>query len=170
MAKILILAPSGFGKSTSIGKIPELNMEGLDPKQTYIISATSKPLPFKGSNTVYPITTFDKLTEGRRIITNDGELIGKIITTLAKSPIKNIVLDDSNYVMQDQYMANAKKKGFDVFKDIGYSMNVIFSAAESLRDDQNFIMMAHYEEYKSSNGEQISYRFKTVGKMVGLCA
>ena len=84
---------------------------------------------------------------------------------LSQSPMKNVVLDDANYVMQDYYMANAKKKGYDVFKEVGVMMNAIFSAAEEL-GDKNFIMMAHYEEYRNSTEDTISYRFKTVGKMV----
>ena len=49
MAKIMILAKSGFGKSTSIGEIPELGIKGLDPKATFLISAVNKPLPFRGA-------------------------------------------------------------------------------------------------------------------------
>lgn len=41
--KALILAKSGFGKSTSIGEIPELGLKGLDPKVTYLISCVNKP-------------------------------------------------------------------------------------------------------------------------------
>lgn len=68
--------------------------------------------------------------------------------------------------MQDYYMANSLKKGYETFKEIGKFMDDVFSAAETLRPDQHFIMMAHYEEYKDSNNDTISYRFKTVGKMV----
>lgn len=166
MAKILILGQSGFGKSTSIGAIDEFGHIGLNPKETYIISATSKPLPFKGQSTLYKVTTPDKIQEGNRIITHDGNIIGQILIALSKSPYKNIVLDDSNYIMQDYYMANSLKKGYETFKEIGKFMDDVFSAAESLRPDQHFIMMAHYEEYKDSNNDTISYRFKTVGKMV----
>ena len=49
MPKVLVLAPSGFGKSTSLGQIPELGIKGLNPEETFLISVTSKPLPFKGS-------------------------------------------------------------------------------------------------------------------------
>jgi hypothetical protein len=66
--------------------------------------------------------------------------------------------------MQDYYMSNALKKGYDVFKEIGSFMNAIFSVMESSYT-VNFFMMAHYEEYKDSNEDTISYRFKTVGKM-----
>jgi len=44
MPKVLVLAPSGFGKSTSIGNIPELEIQGLDPAFTYILSVTANPL------------------------------------------------------------------------------------------------------------------------------
>ena len=166
MAKILVLAASGFGKSSSIAKIDEFGHIGLDPKETYMITATSKPLPFKGQSSLYKITTIDKLNEGNRVITNNGSDIGRIIRGLSKSPYKNIVLDDSNYIMQDYYMENSLKKGYDTFKEIGKFMDDVFSAAESLRPDQNFIMMAHFEEFKDSSSDTLSYRFKTVGKMV----
>ena len=71
--KALVLAKSGFGKSTSIGEIPELGIMGLDPKETYLISCVNKPLPFKGAGSKYKITTSTKITEGNRIITNDSK-------------------------------------------------------------------------------------------------
>lgn len=170
MAKILLLAQSGFGKSTSIGNIPELNIQGLNPKETFIITATSKPLPFKGSNKMYPICNPAKppsKENGNRFITNNGEAISKVINFIGenRSEITNIVIDDANYVMQDYYMANAKKKGYDVFKEIGIHMDNIFTAMETY-PNINFIMMAHHEEYRDSSADTISYRFKTVGKMV----
>ena len=113
MSKILILAKSGFGKSTSIGEIPELGIKGLDPKTTYLISCVNKPLPFRGANKKFVITTPDNPTGGNRVITNDAEIIAKIINMLVKSPYKNIVLDDMNYISQDYYMKNALKGGWD---------------------------------------------------------
>jgi hypothetical protein len=166
MAKVLVLATSGFGKTTSIGQIPELGLVGLNPEETFIISATSKPLPFKGSQKNYPS---GKPNEPgvRRYISNNGEQIGAAIKYILENHkhVKNIVLDDSNYVMQDYYMANALKKGYDAFKEIGVFMDRIFSAMEQ-SGDVNFFMLAHYEEFKDSSADTVSYRFKTVGKMV----
>ena len=111
--KALILAKSGFGKSTSIGEIPELGIKGLDPKETYLISCVNKPLPFRGAAGKYKITTSAKIAEGNRIITNDAKEVASIIEMLANSPFKNIVLDDMNYISQDFYMKNALKGGWD---------------------------------------------------------
>lgn len=166
MSKILVLAASGFGKTTSIGHIPELNIQGLDPKTTFIISATSKPLPFKGSSKMFPI---GKPTEAdaKRYVSNKGEQVAKAITHIInnRKEIKNIVFDDANYVMQDYYMANALKGGWDVPKKIGHDMGLIFDAMET-SPDINFFMLAHFEEYRDSTQDTLSYRMKTTGKMV----
>ena len=53
MAKTLILAESGFGKSTSIGPVPDLQIEGLNPKETFLITCTSKGLAMPGWKKFY---------------------------------------------------------------------------------------------------------------------
>ncbi len=166
MAKILILAKSGFGKTTSIGEIPELGLKGLDPKTTYLISCVNKPLPFRGANKKYVITTFEQINKGNRIITNDAGTVAKTLDMLANSPYKNIVLDDMNYISQDYYMKNALKGGWDCPKKIGYNMGLVFDAINNIPEDKNVICLAHYEEYKDKNGDSISYKYKSTGNMV----
>lgn len=168
MAKILILAKSGFGKTTSIGSIPELDIKGLNPKETFIISCVNKPLPFRGGKSLYKITTTANIAQGNRIITNDAKEIANIIHILAnpKSPFVNIVLDDMNYPSQDFYMKNALKGGWDTPKQIGYNMGLIFDAINEVPEDKNIICLAHYEEYKDKNGDSISYKYKSTGNMV----
>lgn len=166
MSKVLILAKSGFGKSTSIGEIPELGLKGLDPKTTYLISCVNKPLPFRGANKKFVVTTPNNPTGGNRVITNDAEVVAKIINMLAKSPYKNIVLDDMNYMAQDYYMKNALKGGWDTPKKIGYNTGLVFDAINTVPEDKNIICLAHYEEYKDKNGDSISYRYKSTGNMV----
>ena len=168
MAKILVLAKSGFGKSTSIGAIPELGLKGLDPKTTFLISCVNKPLPFRGAKKNYITTTIDRLAEGNRIITTDAETVAKVITMLSspKAPFKNIVLDDMNYLAQDYYMENALKGGWETPKKIGYNTSLVFKAINAIPEDKNMICLAHYEEYKDKNGDSISYKYKTTGNMV----
>jgi hypothetical protein len=168
MSKILILARSGFGKSTSIGEIPELGLKGLDPKTTYLISCVNKPLPFRGANKKFVVTTPDKIADGNRIITNDAEVVARVITMLAdpNAPFKNIVLDDMNYMAQDYYMKNALKGGWDTPKKIGYNTGLVFDAINAVPEDKNIICLAHYEEYKDKNGDSLSFKYKSTGNMV----
>ena len=169
MSRIMVLAPTGFGKTTSIGHIPEIGIKGLDPSNTFVITATTKPLPFKGSGKSYKIIDIASpptKENGNRLASNDGHLIAKTISYISNNrpDIKNLVIDDTNYVMQDYYMANALRKGYGVFQEIGAFMNAIFKAIEESQTKHIF-MLAHYEEFKDSNSDTMSYRFKTVGKM-----
>ena len=164
--KALILAKSGFGKSTSIGEIPELGIEGLNPSETYLISCVNKPLPFRNAASKFKITTLDKMNQGNRIIVSTAEEVAAAIEMLIPSPFRNIVLDDMNYISQDYYMKNALKGGWDTPKKIGYGMGLIFDAINKVPENKNMICLAHFEEYKDKNGDSISYRYKSTGNMV----
>lgn len=166
MSRILVLAKSGFGKTFSMGKIEELNHEGLDPKQTYIISVTSKPLTFPKSKELYKVAEKNKIATGNRYISNNAEEVATTIEHLLSSPYKNIVVDDFNYLMQDYYMDNALKGGWDCPKKIGYFMGKIFSAIEKYENsDKNIIILAHGEEVPQQDGRTY-IKMKTTGKMI----
>jgi len=90
---------TGSGKSTSL--------KNLDPKATYIINTLNKPLPFKGSKSLYN-------AENRNIKETDNysELLGlmKGINEEAKH-IKNLILDDIGFIMTTELFARAKETG-----------------------------------------------------------
>ena len=146
--------------------MPELNHIGLDPKTTYIISITSKPLTFPESSKTYIVAEENKFHTGNRYITNNPEEIAKIVKLLKTSPYTTIVIDDFNYLMQDYYMANALKGGWDTLKKMGYFMGLIFEAIESYKDvDKHIIVLAHGEDVLQPDN-RIYIKMKTVGKMV----
>ena len=171
MAKILVLAKSGFGKTTSWAGREKLGIKGLDPKETYVIQCIGRGV----SNPSYklcPSNEVKDIAKGNRIQVDNitgldrFKRVAEFIELLKKSPFKNIVIDDFNYLAQDYYMANAMKGGWDCPKQIGYGMGLIFDSFKGLPEDKNIICCAHYEEYKDKNGDSISYKFKTTGKMV----
>lgn len=166
MSRILILAKSGFGKTFSIGAVPELGHVGLNPAETYVISVTSKPLTFPKAASVYKVAQPSKPETGNRYISNNPEEIASLLDMLRVSKFKNIVLDDFNYLMQDYYMQNALKQGWDTPKKIGYFMGKIFDSIEKYGDtDKNIIVLAHGEEVPQSDG-RVYLKLKTTGKMV----
>lgn len=169
----MVLAESGFGKTTSIGKNDKLGIKGLNPKETLIIQPTSKGLPFPGNKINYT-----KLSKGP-----NGEIIGNILfnkdTTktlafvqmiMAKRPeIKNFVFDDFNFYMQDFYMKeskNTKKNVFKTFEEIGGQTSDFFDIFDMIdASGKNVIVFAHTEIYEDID-ERPKYKIKTVGKMV----
>ena len=171
MAKILVLAKSGFGKTTSYCGREKLGIQGLDPKETYVIQCIGRAIP----NRNYTLTKSPEIKDlatGNRVqvdvITGQERFkrVADIINALKNSPYKNIVIDDFNYLSQDYYMANAMKGGWDTPKQIGYGMGLIFDAFRGFPEDKNIICLAHYEEYNDKNGDSLSYRFKSIGNMV----
>lgn len=185
MAKILVLAKSGFGKTTSYSGREKYGIKGLDPKETYVIQCVGRGVPNPEYKLVTGTLELEKTKEGYKF-KNAGVLatgnriqvdvftgldrfivVGLIVDILKRAKqFRNIVIDDFNYLSQDYYMANAMKGGWDTPKQIGYGMGLVFDAFKGLPENKNIICCAHYEEYKDKNGESISYKFKTTGKMV----
>jgi len=165
MSKILVLADSGFGKSTSLGKIKGLSIGGLDPEKTLIIACSDRDLPFPGWSLKYKkITTSNT---GNYISTNDPNVICKTIDYFLKNrpEIENYVIDDFNFVMQDYYLDHAKTKGYVTFQTIGYDLGQIFKRFGYIhRRGFNCIVLAHPESYEENGVTK--YKMKTVGNMV----
>ena len=170
MCKILVLAKSGFGKTTSWAGREKLGIKGLDPKETYVIQCIGRGVP-NPEYKLCPSTEIKDMAKGNRVNVEilSGlerfQKVAELLDVLKKSPFVNIVIEDFNYLMQDYYMANAMKGGWQTPKDIGYGMGLVFDSFRGFPENKNLILLAHYEEYKDKNGDSISYRFKSIGSM-----
>ena len=169
--RILVLARSGFGKTTSYCGREKLGIKGLNPKETYVIQCISRGVPNKefkltASNEIKDLNTGNRVQVDTITGLDRFKRVADIIATLAHSPYKNIVIDDLNLLAQDFYMANAMKGGWDTPKTMGYGMGLVFNAMKQIPENKNVICCAHYEEFKDKNGDSISYKFKTTGKMI----
>jgi hypothetical protein len=164
MAKIMVIAESGFGKSTSICPSEELGIKGLDPNTTFVINVSSKDLPARGWKKLYKHIQGKDLSSGNYVETNNGLDIAGLITILneKKPEITTLVIDDFQYIMADYYMDKAKTAGFDKFSDIGYFIGQIFKAIQKFKG--NVIVLTHPEEVQSNFGT--TYKAKTAGKMI----
>ena len=147
---ILILGESGTGKSTSI--------RNLNPKETYLLCCVEKELPFRAWRKNY----IEK--EGGNFAINDNaSAICKLINNISvhRQDIKNLIIDDFQYVMSNEYMRRAKEGGFGKFNDIGLYVFNIINEAVSSRQDLNILFLSH--SCKDKDG--IS-KLKTVGNII----
>lgn len=154
---IAVVGQSGSGKSSSI--------RTLNPAETFIINVASKPLPFKGWRSKY--TTWNKANpNGNFISTSDVALIGNILGYInTKRPeIKNVVIDDGQYLMAFEFMDRASEKGFQKFNDLAQKFYSVLKAGIGMRDDLNVIMTCHSENAGTSDVPQM--KIKTLGKML----
>lgn len=152
---IALVGASGSGKSSSI--------RTLNPEETFIINVASKPLPFKGWRSKYTIWNKDN-PNGNFINTSDVSVINKILTYIdSKRPeIKNVIIDDAQFLMAFEYMDRAAEKGFQKFSDIAQKFYSVLKSGINMRDDLNIIMTCHSENIGSA--EEPQFKIKTLGK------
>lgn len=148
-----IVGATGTGKSTSI--------KHLNPKETYIINTAKKELPFKGSDKLYNAENknykeVDEITEITRLL--------KTISEKA-THIKNIVIEDSNYMMAFRMADKATEVGYTKFTVMAKDMVDLFRETRKLRDDLKIFYFSHPEVIEDG-GEIVGYKMKTSGKML----
>ena len=170
MCKILVLAPSGFGKTTSWAGREKLGIRGLDPKETYAIQCIGRGVP-NPNYKLCPSSEIKDIAKGNRVQVDSVtgldrfKRVADFLVQLKASPYKNIVIDDFNFLMQDYYMNNAMKGGWAVPKEIGFGMGLIFDAMKGYPEDKHIYVCAHYEKTNDNDGT-VTYQMKTTGKMV----
>jgi energy-coupling factor transporter ATP-binding protein EcfA2 len=148
-----IVGPTGTGKSTSI--------KHLNPEETYIINVAKKELPFKGSEKLY------NAEKKNYKEVDDANEISRLLKTISeKAPhIKNIIIEDSNYIMGFNIVAKATEVGFTKFSVMARDMVDLFRTARQLRDDITVFYLTHPETIEDG-GEIIGYKIKTAGKLI----
>ena len=148
-----IVGATGTGKSTSI--------KHLNPEETYIINVAKKELPFKGSEKLYN-------TEKKNYKeVDDANEITRLLRVISeKAPhVKNIVIEDSNYIMGFNMVAKATEVGYTKFSVMAKDMVDLFRTARMLRDDITVFYLTHPETIEDG-GEIIGYKIKTAGKLI----
>ena len=161
--KICVAGNSGSGKSTGIHENKTLNIKGLNPKETIIINVAGKGLPFKGWKNFY--TPF-KGTEGNYLISSNPVTIVKALELISekRKEIKNIVLDDWQYMLSFEFVNKALRKDWDKWSEMAkHVMDVIF-AADDVRENIDIFFLTHSEDVQM--GFNTIKKIKTVGKLL----
>lgn len=155
---VLIIAESGAGKSTSI--------ETLNPKETFIINVANKSLPFKGWKKKYTIWSKDN-PSGNMYDKSSPENIEACVKYVSeKRPeIKNIIIDDFQYMSSFEFFDKANEKGYEKFTQIGAHLARIARIPKDMRDDLIIFFLTHAEEATDMEGKR-KFKAKTIGKMV----
>jgi hypothetical protein len=155
---ILIIAESGAGKSTSI--------ETLNPKETFIVNVANKPLPFRGWKSKYTLWSKDNPSGNMYDKANPESIEACLKYVSEKRPeIKNIVIDDFQYMSSFEFFDKADEKGYEKFTKIGAHLARIARMPKDLREDLMIFFLTHAEEATDLEGKR-KFKAKTIGRMV----
>lgn len=154
MSKLFaVVGDTGSGKSSSI--------QSLDSKQSYIINVAGKELPFKGSSKLYNVENknYKELEDAKEVL--------NLLKTISEKAlhIKNVVIEDGNYLMGFNLVNKATEVGYTKFSLMAQDMKNLIQGAKKLRDDLTIIYFSHMEEVEDS-GEIVAYKMKTAGKLI----
>lgn len=136
---VLILGESGSGKSYSI--------KNMDADSVGIFAVEKGLLPFKN--------------KGFKVAKN--ATYGMIMGALQNPQLKRYVIDDSQYLMVNEFFDRAKDTGYQKYTDIGlHFRNLVHHINQNLADDV-IVYFLHHTELDSNTGK---VKAKTVGKML----
>lgn len=156
---IAIVGESGTGKSTSL--------RNLNPEETFIISTTGKPLPFRGWKKKYsPIKISADGISGNYFTSSKWDQILKILQIVDKKMphIKQVIVDDFQYVLSYEFVDRATEVGYTKFTELAQHAMEILRYAEKMRDDCKMIFLTHSENVGDAMNPK--YVIKTVGKLL----
>ena len=156
---IAIVGESGTGKSTSL--------RNLNPEETFIISTTGKPLPFRAWKKKYiPIKIEGKNVSGNYYVSSKWDQILKILQIIVKMMpnIKQVIIDDFQYVLSYEFVDRATEVGYTKFSELAQHAMEILRYSEKMREDCKMIFLTHSENV----GDNVNPKFviKTVGKLL----
>ena len=135
---VLILGQSGTGKSYS--------MKNFNEDEICLISVQKSLLPFRKKFTETVVT--DKYSE--------------IIKAMKATKKKVIVIDDTQYLMCNEFMRRATERGYDKFTEIAQNFwSLIVQEVNSLPSDVIVYLLCH-----TSTDENGVEKMKTIGKLV----
>lgn len=142
------------------------SLRNLNPKETFIISTTSKPFPWRGWKKQYTKFNPKDNPEGNWYQTSKSSQISSMIKYInLKMPhIKNVVVEDAQYTMAFEYMDRRTETGFQKFSDIGGDFTDLLRIADTMRDDTKLIFISHSEN--TGDAMNPHWTLKTVGKLV----
>lgn len=136
-----IYGQSGTGKSTSL--------RNFTNDDVAIINVSGKPLPFRSD-----LKTLDPMSTQK----DPYQIIAQWLPQI-KQP--SIVIDDSTYLMVDEFMRNALVKGYEKYNIMAKNFSDLIECARRLPADKVVYFMGHSEQMEDGREH-----YKTIGKML----
>ena len=135
----MILGESGSGKSYSI--------KNMNAENVGVFAVEKSLLPFRN--------------KGFKVAKN--ATYSMIMNALKNPQLKAYVIDDSQYLMVNEFFDRAKDTGYQKYTDIGlHFRNLVHHINQNLPDDV-VVYFLHHTEIDSNTGKT---KAKTVGKML----
>ena len=146
---VMIMGESGSGKTYSI--------KSLDPNDVGIFLCEKSRLPFRKSFPTYQV---------RNQVDDRGQVVrqAQIIFSILKQPRKKIyIIDDSQYLMVNEFFDRAGESGYGKFTEIGCHFRDLIHLVNSELPEDVIVYFLHHTDQDSSTGR---VKAKTIGRVL----
>ena len=150
---VLIIGESGSGKTYAI--------KNLDPDKVGIFLCEKSRLPFQKKFPAYKVRNIVRADENNNVQTIRQSLV--IQSALANPTKKIYIIDDSQYVMSNEFFDRAGEGGYQKFTDIGKNFRDLVHIVNDNLPDDVIVYFLHHTEVDSNSGKT---KAKTLGKML----
>lgn len=135
---VLVIGESGSGKTYSI--------RNFSPDEVGIFSVEKGRLPFKGDYKVKKNASYSDIMKA------------------VKNPsLKKYVIDDSQYLLVNEFFDRAKENGYQKYTDMALNFRNLIHDINRIAPDDVVFYFLHHTEYDSNSGKT---KAKTVGRMI----
>ena len=153
---VLIIGRSGSGKTFSIKGFKDT------PDKIGVLSVEKGRLPFKSDIKVVRIPNYQNNPEFKTTAQISAARYGYVQMAIRTAKSKTIVIDDSQYLMADEFFDRAKENGYQKFTDIALNFRNLIHYINELPDDEKIVYFLHHSETDQDGREKV----KTIGKML----
>lgn len=135
---VLVIGESGSGKTYSI--------RNFSPDEVGIFSVEKGRLPFKGDFKVKKNASYSD-----------------ILKAVKNPSLKKYVIDDSQYLLVNEFFDRAKETGYQKYTDMALNFRNLIHDINRIAPDDVVFYFLHHTEFDSNSGKT---KAKTVGRMI----
>lgn len=153
---VLIMGRSGAGKTYSL--------KYFSGDEVGVISVEKGRLPFKSDITVAklkPLFSNEDEEKTSYSTINRGKY-AYLELLIQKSKLNAMVVDDSQYMLANEFFDRAYEKGYDKYTQMGANFRGLVHFINELEDENKIVYFLHHTEVDSDGKEKA----KTIGKML----
>lgn len=153
---VLIIGRSGSGKTYSLKGFNDFT------DSIGVISVEKARLPFKSGIRVARIPKYEDSPNIQTAAQISQARYSFVERTIKTAKCKTIVIDDSQYLLADEFFDRAKENGYQKFTDIALNFRNLIHNINNMGEDDKIVYFLHHSEDDGAGREKV----KTIGKML----
>ena len=153
---VLIIGRSGSGKTYSLKGFNDFS------DSIGVISVEKARLPFKSGIKVARIPKYEDSPNIQTAAQISQARYSFVERAIKSAKCMTIVIDDSQYLLADEFFDRAKENGYQKFTDIALNFRNLIHNINNMGEDDKIVYFLHHSEDDGAGREKV----KTIGKML----